>query len=182
MKKNKVFAIVGMCGTGKSVVTDLLVEQGFSIIYFGGVVTDKVKEMNLPLTQENERPVREALRKKHGMAAIAIVSYPKIEELLKEGNVALDGLYSWAEYKFLKEKLGDDLIVVAVVSDRKVRYKRLENRPIRPFTKEEAYQRDITELETLDKGGPISIADYYIYNHSKKEDLKEKVLKILEEV
>lgn len=179
---NKVVAVVGMCGTGKSVVTEFLKQNGFSMIYFGGVVTGRVKEMGLPLTQENERPVREALRKEYGMAAMAIVSYPEIEEKIKKGNVVIDGLYSWDEYKFLKEKLGEKLILLSVVSDQKVRYERLKNRPIRPFTEEEAYKRDVTELETLAKGGPIAIADSFIYNNGTEEELIKKAKSFMEKL
>ena len=179
---NKIIAIVGMCGTGKSEVTKMLVQWGFSVLYFGGVVTEKVREKGLALTQENERPIREDLRKKYGMAAIAIVSYPQIESLLEKGNVVIDGLYSWSEYKFLKEKLGEDLIVVSVISDKSVRYQRLKTRPIRPLTEIKALTRDETEIETLEKGGPIAMADYYIYNNKKIEDMKEKVLQILKNI
>ena len=49
------------------------------------------------------------MRKEHGMGAYAILNIPKFDELLKKGNVVGDGLYSWSEYKILKEKYQQDL-------------------------------------------------------------------------
>ena len=41
---NKIIAIVGMCGSGKSIASDYYEKQGFEKIYFGGVTLDKLKE------------------------------------------------------------------------------------------------------------------------------------------
>ncbi|MDD3341198.1 MAG: AAA family ATPase [Bacilli bacterium] len=180
--KNKAIAVVGMCGTGKSVVTEILKEHGFQNIYFGDVVLNKVRAMGLPLTQANERPVREQLRKDYGMAAIAVEVYPEIEKTLEKGNVSLESLYSWSEYKYIKERLGDQFMVLAIVSNAKDRYERLTTRTIRPLTEEEAKGRDYAEIENSEKGGPIAIADYYIYNSGKEEDLKQKVEEFLQTI
>jgi hypothetical protein len=40
------------------------------------------------------------------MGAYATLNIPKFDELLKNSNVVGDGLYSWTEYKILKEKYG----------------------------------------------------------------------------
>lgn len=52
---NKIIAIVGMCGSGKSVACDILEEKGYKKVYFGGVTMDKLKEENLSVTPENEK-------------------------------------------------------------------------------------------------------------------------------
>ena len=75
---NKIIAIVGMCGSGKSVACELLEEKGFQKVYFGGVTMDKLKEENLSVTPENEKMMREKLRSSLGMGAYAIILLPKI--------------------------------------------------------------------------------------------------------
>ena len=40
---NKVIAIVGMCGSGKSIASDILEKKGYEKVYFGGVTLDKLK-------------------------------------------------------------------------------------------------------------------------------------------
>lgn len=172
---NKAVAIVGMCGTGKSVVGKVFLEKGWKLTYFGGVVINEVKARGLEVTPQNEKIVREDLRRQFGPAAMAKKLVPTIKEQLKECNTALDGLYSWSEYKYLKQELGDDLVLVAIVTDKAKRYANLANRPERGLTAEEAYARDVAEIENIEKGGPIAIADYFIKNDGSEEELQQKI-------
>ena len=101
------------------------------------------------------------------------------EEYLKENStVLLDGLYSWSEYTFLRKNLTIPIYLIPVISLRENRYKRLAVREIRPLTAEEAENRDFTEIETLEKGGPIALCDYYITNDGTKEELEQATLHI----
>ena len=76
----KIIAIVGMCGSGKSVASDYLVEKGYKKVYFGGVTMEKLKENNMEITPENEKYMREKLREELGMAAYAKILLPRIIE------------------------------------------------------------------------------------------------------
>lgn len=178
----KIIAIVGMCGSGKSVASDYLESIGFKKVYFGGVTMEKLKENNMEINPENEKYMREKLRSELGMAAYAKILLPRIIDYSKDSDVVLDGLYSWDEYVVLKEKLGASLTMIAIVADRKLRYERLENRDIRPLTGDEALKRDIAEIENLAKGGPISIADYYILNNFDKDTYIDNLKDILEKM
>ena len=166
----KILAIVGMCGSGKSIASDYLVEKGWNKIYFGGVTMDELKKANLEVNPENERMMREKLRKEYGMGAFALLLLPKIEESVKTFDTVLDGLYSWEEYLILKDKFKDDLKVLCITASKDIRYDRLTKREIRPLTKEEAISRDYAEIENLAKGGPIAMADYYILNDGTVEN------------
>ena len=103
-----------MPGSGKSEVARMLAESGFARIRFGDVTDREVAARGLPLTEENERAVREALRREHGMAAYAELNIPGIDEARARGPVVLDGLYSWEEYLVLRQRYGGGLITVAV--------------------------------------------------------------------
>ncbi len=187
---NKVVCIVGMAGSGKSIVSDKLVNQGFLFLRFGQITIDKIKEDGLELNENNERKIREGFRKKHGMAAFAILNIPKLDELSKKSNVVIDGLYSWSEYKVLKEKYGDLMYVVAVYAPPCLRYKRLKNREVendkaqrfRSFTEKEAKARDYTEIENIEKGGPIAMADFTIINTGTVNDLKKDIKEVLSKI
>jgi dephospho-CoA kinase len=175
----KVVAVVGMTGSGKSEVARLFGEKGFATVRFGDVTDEAVKELGLPLTEENERPVREEIRKKHGMAAYAILSVPRIDAARKTGNVVVDGLYSWEEYLYLKEHYGENFFVVGVWSSPRDRYQRLGGRKVRPLTAVEAAGRDRAEIENLHKGGPIAMADFTILNDADINALKKQVERIV---
>ncbi|HKM21207.1 MAG TPA: AAA family ATPase [Lachnospiraceae bacterium] len=174
--QNKIVAIVGMCGSGKSVVTATFVEQGWNMEYFGKITMDTLAERHMEVTPENEKMVREGLRKELGPDAYAKKLLPIISKDLETGNTVLDGLYSWSEYKYLKEHLETDFIVLAVITNREDRYHRLTSREIRPLTTEQANARDIAEIENLEKGGPIAMADYFIMNDGSEADLKQATL------
>lgn len=179
---NKIIAIVGMCGSGKSVASEILEKLDYKKVYFGGVTMEKMKEEGMEVTPENEKIMRERLRSEYGMGAYAIILLPRIKELAKVGNVVLDGLYSWDELKILKEELGNSISVIAIVADKKVRYDRLSVRDVRPLTNVEAMKRDIAEIENIAKAGPIAYADYYIDNNNDLETYKMRLLNILEDI
>jgi dephospho-CoA kinase len=96
--------------------------------------------------------------------------------------VVIDGLYSWEEYLCLKNHYGEDFYLVAVVSAPQKRYERLKDRTRRGLTWEEAASRDKAEIENLNKGGPIAMADYTIINEFSIENLQEEVERIVMEL
>ena len=99
------------------------------------------------------------------MAAMALISLPKLRAALsRHGSIVIDGLYSFSEYKLLVNKLGAPLVLIAIAAPRHLRYQRLATRAERPLTAREASDRDIQEIEKLEKGGPIAIADYTLIN------------------
>ena len=175
----KVVAIVGMAGSGKSEVARVFEQHGFTRVRFGDVTDEEVNKRDLPLNEDNERRVRELLRKEHGMAAYAELNLPRINTALTTSNVVVDGLYSWEEYLVLKDRYGDDFAVVAVWASPETRYARLSNRPVRPLTFAEAASRDHTEIENTGKGGPIAMADHTIINESSLPDLQKQTNKLL---
>ena len=176
---NKLYAIVGMCGSGKSIASDYLVSKGFNKVYFGGVTMDKLKEANLEVNPLNEKMMREKLRSELGMGAFAIVLLPKIKECFNNGNTVLDGVYSYDEVKILKENFSE-LKIIAIVCDKDIRYNSLCIREVRPLTNEEASARDIAEVENIAKAPPIAMADYYILNNGTIEEYKTRLEEILE--
>ena len=179
---NKIIAIVGMSGSGKSVASTYLESMGYSKVYFGGVTMKKLKEEGLEVTPENEKMMREKLRSSLGMGAYAIILLPKIKELAETHNVVLDGLYSWEELKIIKEVFLDDLTTIAIIVDKNTRYERLSVRSVRPFTKEKAKERDISEIENIAKAGPIAYADYYVDNNKSIDEFRIRMDEILEDL
>jgi len=188
---NKIIFIVGMAGAGKSIVSDELAKHGFAFLRLGQITLDRVKELGLVLTEENERKIREAFREEYGMGSYAILNIPKFDELLKKSNVVGDGLYSWSEYKILKEKYRNAMTVIAVYAPPELRYKRLSERKLkkndlkmrsRPLTESEAKARDYAEIENIEKGGPIAMADFTIINTGTVSELKQNLSKILEQI
>jgi dephospho-CoA kinase len=170
----KVIAIVGMAGGGKSEVSRIFENHGYTRVRFGDVTDLEIKKRKLELCEASERSCRESLRQEHGMAAYAILNRPRIDAALVNSDVVADGLYSWEEYLSFKTYYGSKFYVVAVYSSPQSRYERLLRRTHRPLNNLEASSRDKSEIENLNKGGPIAMADFTILNESNLQDLHQQ--------
>ena len=175
----KVVAIVGMAGSGKSEVSKVFENHGYIRVRFGDITDEEMKKRGLPPSEASERIVRESLRKEHGMVAYAKLNLPKISAALERSNVVCDGLYSWEEYLFLKDFYKDQFCCVAVWAAPQVRYQRLLARAKRGLTLAEAASRDKSEIENINKGGPIAMADDTVLNCSSLEDLQRSVERMM---
>ena len=173
----KIIAFVGLTGSGKSSAVDYLTSKGYPKVYFGGIVLDAMTEAGLEHTQENEQPFREELREREGKDFVVNRIVTQIRGLIDAGQrrIIADGLYTWTEYKILKREFPGELTVVAVVAPKHLRHHRLTMRPVRPLTVKEADQRDWAEIENLEKGGPIAIADHYIINNGNLDHFHEQI-------
>jgi len=189
---NIIVAIVGMTGSGKSTASECLVNRGWHHIRFGQVTIDRLKEDRREINPETEKNMREQLRRDHGMGAFALLSLAAIEEGLKHEHVVIDGLYSWSEYKILRETYGNRIHVVAIVASPKTRYERLENRVhdsqndpnyrMRPLRLGEAQMRDHAEIENIEKGGPIAMADFTVVNESSQQNMIDALFTYVDQV
>ncbi|MBR2908871.1 MAG: AAA family ATPase [Clostridia bacterium] len=179
MSKNKIVAVVGMCGSGKTVAVNEFEKRGWTKIYFGEATFIKMKELGLEINEENERKVREQLRASGDKGIYAKIFLPEIEKAFKKGNVVIESLYSWSEYKIVKEKFGDAFEVLCIATDAPLRRARLEQRVFRPMDKASSISRDYAEIENIEKGSPIGIADHYILNNTTISTFRKHVIKYI---
>ena len=182
----KILAIVGMSGSGKSVVVDYLTEKGYPKVYFGGMIYKEMNRRGIERTAdgESEKRFREMIRETEGKDWVVKQVIDETKNLIKAGQkrVVLDGLYSWTEYKALKREFPGQLTVLAVVVPKALRHFRVGKRPERPFNTKEIQERDRSEIENLEKGGPIAMADFYVLNDDTVAKLHDDVDKILRRI
>jgi dephospho-CoA kinase len=173
----KIIAFVGLTGSGKSSAVDYLTDKGYPKVYFGGVVLDAMTEAGLEHTQANEQPFREELRAREGKDFVVNRIVKQLRGLIDAGQhrIIADGIYTWTEYKIMKREFPGELTTVAVVAPKHLRHHRLTMRPVRPLTEAEANQRDWAEIENLEKGGPIAIADTYIINDGNLDRFHQQI-------
>jgi len=185
MENVKILAIVGMSGSGKSVAVDYLTVKGYPKVYFGGMIYKEMEKRGIPRTEdgESEKKFREEIRETEGKDWVVNQVIAEAKDLINAGQkrIVLDGVYSWTEYKALKHEFPGMLTFLAIVVPRKLRYKRVAMRPERPFNAEEIRERDRSEIENLEKGGPIAAADYYVLNDGSVEQMEKKIKEILVE-
>ena len=186
MDNVKILAIIGMSGSGKSVVVDALTEKGYPKVYFGGMIYKEMEKRGIERTEdgESEKKFREEIREKEGKDWVVNQVIAETKDLISAGQkrIILDGVYSWTEYKILKHEFPTSLTFVAIVVDKKLRYARVAKRPDRAFDTQAIRERDRSEIENLEKGGPIAAADYYILNNGSIGEIKTRLDEILKEI
>ena len=185
-KDIKIVAVVGMCGSVKSTAIEYLTERGIPKVYFGGVIYKAMEEAGIARTEdgESEKRFREEIRQKEGKDFVVLRAIKEAKKLIEAGqkHIVLDGLYSWTEYKILRKEWPTEMTVVAIIVPKALRRKRVAERPDRPFDAQAIAERDRSEIENLEKGGPIAIADYYIDNSGTIEEFHERFGKLMKEI
>ncbi|MBR3052449.1 AAA family ATPase [Candidatus Saccharibacteria bacterium] len=186
MENVKILAVVGMSGSGKSVAVDYLTKKGYPKVYFGGMIYKEMEKRGIARTEdgESEKRFREEIRATEGNDWVVRQVIDETKDLIDAGQkrIVLDGVYSWTEYKVLKHEFPTCLTFVAMVVDKKLRYERVAKRPGRAFDGAAIRERDRSEIENLEKGGPIAAADYYILNNGSVGDAERDLEKILKEI
>lgn len=174
----KLIAICGMAGSGKTESRKFFQEKGYQYLQFG--VTQMVKEKYGETSEELEKKYRVELREEKGMGVMAEIALPQIEKFFAEGkDVVVDNMYSWSEYKIFKEKYPEVFISVAIHASPKTRYARvLARQDGRKYDLESAKSRDYHEIETIEKGGPIAMADFHIVNETTMDYLYSELEKV----
>ena len=186
MDNVKIIAVVGMSGSGKSVLVDHLTSKGYPKVYFGGMIYKEMEKRGIVRTEdgESEKKFREEIREKEGKDWVVNQVIAEAKDLINAGQkrIILDGVYSWTEYKILKHEFPKCLTFIAVVVDKQKRYDRVAKRPGRAFDGKAIRERDRSEIENLEKGGPIAAADYYILNNDTVDDATAALDNILKEI
>lgn len=174
-KQKVILAIVGLAGSGKTEAANFFKQKGIPSISFGKVINDYVDQHNLPHTDEVHKKIREEIRKKYGMQALAILNGEKIKQVLdKNLIVVIDNLQSWEEYLYLKNKFPKvKIYILALFADKEIRYGRISKRKYRSRLYGE--DRDMSELVGANKGPAIAFADFLIKNNFSLEDLHDKL-------
>lgn len=179
MEKKTIIAIVGMCGSGKTAITEYLQKKyKWPKVYLGSATFDYMQEHEIPVNWQNEKTTREKIRQELGPDAYAKLSFPKIQKELENTSVLIiESLYSWAEYKFFKSQYNEDFKVMAAITAPEERFKRLtdrhQERPMKNW--QEFEDRDYSEIENIAKAGPIVMADFPILNDGSLQKLHEQI-------
>ncbi len=183
-KDVKIVAFVGMAGAGKSTAVDYVTGKGYPKVYGGGILFEAMKKAGIEITPENENEFRTKVHADEGQDLIISEFIGQINKLISAGQhrIVTDSNYSWAQYKTMKHEFPGELTVIAVVAPKHIRHHRLLSRAERPLTETEASDRDWREIEDLQSGGTIAIAEHYIMNDGDLEKFHQQIDQVLNDI
>jgi dephospho-CoA kinase len=180
--KNCVLILVGLPGSGKSTASEFFKKKGIPVFRMGQVTDDVLSEKKLISNEENERTIREGLRREFGEDVYAQKTVSKVSGMLLENKlIVIDGMRNEEEFEYFKKHL-TNLKVLFLSVDQKIRYKRLSERKVRPLLEIEAKERDMNEIERLGVFTLRKSADYLVENEGTEGELNVKLEKVYLEI
>jgi len=179
----KVIGTVGMPGSGKSVISQILKEKLNSFyIVMGDVIREEVMKEGLEPTPDNVQMIMITIRKREGNDIVA----KRCIEKLKENEVKyewaiIEGLRGLEELVTFRKHL--NFLLIAIHASPSTRFNRLKQRGRSddPQNREMFDKRDLTELK-VGIGSVIALADHILVNEGTKDDLRGKINTFVEDV
>ncbi len=179
----RIVLIVGLPGSGKDAAAKAIEEElGFRVLRMSDELLDELKRRGLPVTRENMRKVGMELRDEMGPSAIAKLVIRRMEDLGDEGGFVINGIRNLEEIEEFERRFGDEVITIAILASKRLRFLRQLKRRRAGFDKEgyeEFLAEDREEIRTFHLGDAIAAADHFIVNEGSLEDLKWKIVGLL---
>ncbi len=179
----KVIGTVGMPGSGKSVMSQILKEKLNSFyIVMGDVIREEVMKEGLEPTPNNVRRIMLTIREREGNDIVARRCIEKLKENEEKYEwTIIEGLRGIEELVTFRKHL--NFLLIAIHASPSTRFNRLKQRGRSddPKNREMFDKRDLTELK-VGIGSVIALADYILLNEGTKEDLQAEVNKFLKSV
>ncbi len=175
----KIIALIGMPGSGKDLVIEILKEKiNFDYIRMGDVVIEETKNRKLSISDKNVGKIANLLREEHGLNAIAKLCLDKISNSNKK-TVIINGVRGIEEIKYFKNHL-DNLLIIGIHASPQIRYTRLvkRNRDDDIKNKEEFDKRDKRELK-WGIAEAFILSDEIIQNQGTIESLRRQITAII---
>jgi dephospho-CoA kinase len=179
MNKDKItVGLVGMPGSGKSLVVETAQKQGYAVVTMGDVVREETLKAGLELNPANVGKTMLEMRTKGGADIVATRNIPKIEQL-SSNKVLIDGLRSLHEVDVFRKHF-QEFNLLAIHASPQTRFNRLllRGRSDDPKDWDTFLARDLREL-SVGLGNAIAMSEYLVVNECGISETKEKVLQML---
>lgn len=180
---SKIVLIVGLPGSGKDEAAKAIGEElGYKVLTMSDELLEELKRRGLKVTRENMRKVGMELREKMGPSAVAKLVIERIERMRDEQGFVVSGIRNIEEIEEFERRFGDDVITIAILAFKKMRFLRQLRRKRPGFDKgsfDEFLSEDRKEIRTFHLGDAIAASDYFILNEGSLEDLKWEILRLL---
>jgi len=181
MDNVKVVCVLGLIGSGKDEVANYLERKyGYKKIVMGDIIREFAKKDGLDITRENLQMIQKKYRDKFGVLFFA-KEVIKIIEKNEWRKIVIVGSRRPEETKFFKDFFGNNIILILVEAESKIRFERLlkRNREGDPKTFEEFIQQEKNEMKLFNFDETFKYADYKIDNNGDFNKLHAQIDEIL---
>ncbi len=179
LSKRKVVGLVGMPGSGKSLVQRIFARSGFDSFNMGDIVTEIefAKRGYEKRGEGAEKEIADSLRKELGEAAVAIRTFEELKNV--KGDLCIAGIRSKAEADLFRERWGKSFVAVAVGSSFETRLERLKKRKERPYKSEEGLRRRDEREIGYGLGELLESCQLSLENESSVEELESRAVSFI---
>jgi dephospho-CoA kinase len=169
-----VIGVVGMPGSGKSLVGEVAAAMGFGVVSMGDIIREESQVRGVQPNRENLTRIMYDLREKEGANVVAAKCIPLIMRSMKQ-VVIVDGLRSVPEIEEFRKSFSR-FFVLCVHTSPESRFRRLfgRGRSDDPLHLAEFSDRDSKELQ-VGIGSAIALADFMLCNEGTIRQFKTKV-------
>ena len=181
-KRPLLLGITGAFASGKSTAAVFFVSKGFARIELSSFLAQEIRQRSQEkITRKHLQDEGNKMRAKYGAGILAKKALEQIEQQ-KQERVVIDGIRNMSEVEALCSN--PNFLLLAVVSDRAVRFNRLQEHPrrealdLQTFAKLDYRDLGIGEKDTgLQTGMCIALADVYIENNGNIAEFEKKLAK-----
>ncbi|MFP3949477.1 MAG: AAA family ATPase [Candidatus Micrarchaeia archaeon] len=178
--------IIGLTGencAGKGTVAEYLRERGFAYLSLSDVLREELSAEGKEITRENLINKGNALRSKHGPAALAKKTIIRLEP---EKDYVIDSIRNAAEAAEIKKLPSARLLYISASPE--IRFARMKKRKresdpecFEEFRKTEAREMKNKEADRQSLSDAFALADQKIVNEGSVEELRGKIELFLKE-
>ncbi len=187
MKENikLIIGLTALPGGGKDFIGDILVKKyGFYKVAPGDIIREIVKKEGYKeITRDIQIAVQRKYRKKYGMNYVMKLTLDKI---ISNGNPfnVVAGIRLPEDYKFFKTRFGDKFQNIFIISNRRIRFKRilLRKREDLPKSYGEFIKQDKNEIKSFRLDETKKLSEFKIKNNDGKKKLEKDLDKIIKKL
>lgn len=180
-----IIGITGPIASGKSILSEMLSEKGFTKLSLSDEVREEARLRNIPIERKNLQDLGNLLRKEKGKSYWA---ERLISKIIPEKDYIIEGIRNPGEIGALRKLSNFTLIGINAPIEKRFQLIISRNKPSDPKTLEEIKKMDERDLgKNEDHLGQqtkacLELADHFIENKSTIQELKEEFEKLLEQI
>ena len=174
----RIIGVVGMPGSGKSVLDEVATELGFSIVVMGDVIREETTRRGLKPTPKNIGKVMLEIRNEEGPFVVARQCITRIVEA-RTSKAVIEGIRSFDEVKEFRRHF-PAFKLLAIHASPETRLQRIfsRNRSDDGTNLKTFKERDERELK-IGIGSAVAMADHMLINEGSVEEFKAEAKRFL---